>query len=117
MQTPSIAAVAIIEANRLASEGRSNLVRSEVAIVRADVAASQEQINATWHDAADGLAEAHRRIDATDFQVDALRAQVDALRAQVEGLRRLVQQIQSTMASTSMEHTRDEQGSGCAHAR
>ena len=57
MHTPSIhadaTAAAIVEANRLASEGRSNLVRSEVAMVRADVAASQEQINATWHDAND----------------------------------------------------------------
>ena len=111
MQTPSIAAVAIIEANRLASEGRSNLVRSEVAIVRADVAASQQQINATWHDAADGLSVAHCRMNATDNQVNALRAEVEHLRS-------LVQQMMSTMASTSTstEHTRDP-GSGCAHAR
>ena len=116
MQTPSIhadaAAAAIVEANRLASEGRSNLVRSEVAMVRADVAASQQQINATWHDAADGLAVAHGRMNATDNQVNALRAEV-------ADLRRLVQQMMSTRASTSTstEHTRDEQGSGCAHAR
>ena len=109
MQTPSIhadaAAAAIVEANRLASEGRSNLVRSEVAMVRADVAASQQQINATWHDANDGLSVAHCRINATDDQVNALRAEV-------ADLRRLVQQMM-----TSTEHTRDEQGSGCAHAR
>ena len=116
MQTPSMhadaAAAAIIEANRLASEGRSNLVRSEVAIVRADVAASQQQINATWHDAADGLSVAHCRMNATDNQVNALRAEV-------ADLRRLVEQMMSTRASTSTstEHTRDEQGSGCAHAR
>ena len=116
MHTPSIhadaTAAAIVEANRLASEGRSNLVRSEVAMVRADVAASQQQINATWHDANDGLSVAHCRINATDDQVNALRAEV-------ADLRRLVQQMMSTRASTSTstEHTRDEQGSGCAHAR
>ena len=115
MQTPSIhadAAAAMIDANRLASEGRSNLVRSEVAIVRADVAASQQQINATWHDAADGLSVAHCRMNATDNQVNALRTEV-------ADLRHLVQQMMSTRASTSTskEHTRDEQGSGCAHAR
>ena len=114
MQTPSIhadAAVAMIDANRLASEGRSNMVRSEVALVRADVAVSQQQINATWYDVADGLAAANCRIDTTDFKVDALRDQV-------EHLRRLVTRIMSTMASTStaMEHTRDP-GSGCARAR
>ena len=114
MQTPSIhadAAAAMIDANRLASEGRSSLVRSEVARVRADVASSQQQINATWHDAADGLALVHCRIDTTD-------SKVDALRAEVEHLRSLVQQMMSTMASTSTstEHTRDP-GSGCAHAR
>ena len=114
MQTPSIhadAAVAMIDANRLASEGRSNMVRSEVALVRADVAVSQQQINATWYDAADGLAAVNGRITTTDFKVDALHDKV-------EHVLRLVQQIMGTTASksTSMQHTRD-QGSGCARAR
>lgn len=114
MQTPSMhadATAAIIDANRLASEGRSNMVRSEVALVRADVAISQQQINATWYDAAAAITAANHRIDTTNTKIDELHTKI-------EGLLRLVQQMMGTTdsASTSMEHTRDP-GSGCARAR
>ena len=61
-----------------------------------------------------------RRLDPSYVKKGQSRSQwVDALRAEVANLRRLVQQMMSTRASTSTstEHTRDEQGSGCAHVR
>ena len=101
-------AVATVKLNEIEDVKESQPASASQA---ADVALSQQQINTTWYDAADGLAAVNGRITTTDFKVDALHDKV-------EHVLRLVQQIMGTTASksTSMQHTRD-QGSGCARAR